>query len=152
MPEAARRGVLASRPAGEPKPENFRLEEFPVPKPGLGEVLVRTLWLSLDPYMRGRMSDAPSYAPPVEVGGVMTAQAVGEVVESRTPRFAPGDVVVGGWGWEEHAAAPAHGVGRGDPDRAPVSTALHLFGTTGLTAYFGLFDVGRPLPGDTVVV
>jgi NADPH-dependent curcumin reductase CurA len=153
VPAATNRQVtLAARPVGEPDESNFALVETALPEPREGEVLVRTLWLSLDPYMRGRMSDAPSYAPPVEVGGVMTAQAVGEVVESRSSRFAAGDVVVGGWGWQEYAAAPAHALRRVDPDRAPISTALHLFGTTGLTAYFGLFDVGRPLPGDTVVV
>ena len=144
--------TLVSRPAGEPMETDFGLVESVVPEPGEGEVLVRNLWLSLDPYMRGRMSEARSYARPVELGEVMTAQAVGEVVESRSSRFAVGEIVVGQFGWQEFAAAPAHHVRRVDPDVAPISTALHVLGMTGLTAYFGLFEVCRPLPGDTVVV
>jgi NADPH-dependent curcumin reductase CurA len=144
--------TLASRPVGEPKESDFALVEAKPPVPGEGEALVRNLWLSLDPYMRGRMSEARSYARPVELGEVMTAQGVGEVVESRSSRFAPGEIVLGPFGWQEFAAAPAHHLRRVDPEAAPISTALHVLGMTGLTAYFGLFEVCRPLPGDTVVV
>lgn len=144
--------TLAARPVGEPKESDFALVEQPIVEPNEGDVLVRTLWLSLDPYQRGRMGTARSYARPVEIGEVMTAQAVGEVVESRSPRYAPGDIVLGPFGWQEFAAAPAEQLRRVDESVAPVSTALHVLGMTGLTAYFGLFDIARPLPGDTVVV
>ncbi|HZD86830.1 MAG TPA: NADP-dependent oxidoreductase [Gaiellaceae bacterium] len=144
--------TLAARPAGEPKESDFALVEAEVPGPGEGEVVVRNLWLSLDPYMRGRMNEARSYVAPVALGEVMGAQAVGEVVESRSPRYAEGDVVVGMFGWQEYAAAPAHQLRRLDPAVAPVSTALHVLGMTGLTAYFGLFSVGSATAGDTVVV
>ena len=146
-----RRITLAARPVGEPTEADFALVEAPVPEVGDGEVLVRTLWLSLDPYQRGRMSAARSYAAPVELGEVITGEAVGEVVESRTPRHRPGELVVGPFGWQEWATArpgPLRRVGEG----APPSTSLHVLGMTGLTAYFGLFDVARPRPGDTVVV
>jgi NADPH-dependent curcumin reductase CurA len=113
---------------------------------------VRSQWLSLDPYMRGRMSEARSYAKPTEVGEPMTAQAVGEVVESNDPRFAPGDTVVGQLGWQEYAVARGGTLRKVDPELAPPQTALHVLGATGLTAYFGLYDVGRPRPGDAVVV
>jgi NADPH:quinone reductase len=144
--------TLAQRPVGEPKESDFAVRETAVEKPDEGEVLVRSLWLSLDPYQRGRMSEARSYAAPVELGAVMAGQTVGEVVESRDARFAPGEVVLGAFGWQEFGVAPARSLRRVDPDVAPISTALHVLGMTGLTAYFGLFDVGRPVPGDTVVV
>jgi NADPH-dependent curcumin reductase CurA len=151
--EAVNRQVtLAARPDGEPKESDFALVEVAPPVPAEGEVLARILWLSLDPYQRGRMSEARSYARPAEIGGVMPAQAVGEVVETRSSRLSPGDVVMGPFGWQELAVAPAHLLRRIDPDAAPISTALHVLGMTGLTAYVGLFEVGRPLPGDTVVV
>ena len=123
-----------------------------MPQPAAGEVLVRSLWLSLDPYMRGRMSEARSYAKPTQIGEPMTGQVVGEVVESADPRFAPGDTVVGQLGWQEHAVARGGALRKVDPSLAPVQTALHVLGVTGLTAYFGLFDIGLPKPGDTVVV
>jgi len=144
--------TLAARPAGEPKESDFALVEADVPEPGEGEVVVRNLWLSLDPYMRGRMNEGRSYARHVDLGEVMTAQGVGEVAESRTSRFAPGQIVLGPFGWQEYAAAPAHHLSRVDPEAAPIQTALHVLGMTGLTAYFGLFEVCRPLAGDTVVV
>jgi NADPH-dependent curcumin reductase CurA len=144
--------TLVSRPVGEPKESDFAVVEAAVPEPAEGGALVRNLWLSLDPYMRGRMSEARSYARPVELGEVMTGQGVGEVVESRSPRFAAGELVTGPFGWQELAAVPAQHLRRIDPEIAPISTALHVLGMTGLTAYFGLFDVCRPLPGDTVVV
>jgi NADPH-dependent curcumin reductase CurA len=143
--------TLASRPTGFPSEENFEVVESQVPEPGPGEVLVRVRWTSVDPYQRGRMSTARSYAKPVEVGEVMTAQSAGEVVESNDPRFEPGDLVVGTLGWQEYAVARA-GTLRKLPDGMPPQMALHVLGTNGLTAYFGLFDVGQPRPGDTVVV
>jgi NADPH-dependent curcumin reductase CurA len=144
--------TLAARPEGFPKESDFSLVESDVPPAGPGEVLVRIQWLSLDPYMRGRMSTARSYAKPTELGEPMTAQAVGEVVQSNDPRFAPGDSVVGQLGWQEYAVARGGTLRKLDPALAPPQTALHVLGGTGLTAYFGLFDVGAPKPGDAVVV
>ena len=144
--------ILAARPQGFPKDSDFALVESEIQKPGPGEVLVRSQWLSLDPYMRGRMSEARSYAKPTEVGEPMTGQAVGEVVESTDPRFSPGDTVVGQLGWQDYAVARGGTLRKVDPKLAPPQTALHVLGATGLTAYFGLFDVGKPKPGDTVVV
>jgi hypothetical protein len=147
-----RQVTLAARPAGEPTQADFALVESDVPPPAEGEVVVRTLWLSLDPYQRGRMNEGRSYARHVDLGEVMTAQAVGEVVESRSSRFRPGDVVLGPFGWQEYAVAPERHLRCVDSSVAPISTALHVLGMTGLTAYFGLFDICRPVPGDTVVV
>src|SRR5262249_15435593 len=147
-----RQVTLVARPAGEPTEADFAIVEAPVPEPGEGEVVARTLWLSLDPYQRGRMNEGRSYARHVDLGEVMTAQAVGEVVESRSPRFKPGDVVMGPFGWPAFAAAPDRPLRLVDESVAPISTALHVLGMTGLTAYFGLFDICRPVPGDTVVV
>jgi NADPH-dependent curcumin reductase CurA len=152
MPELARRIVLASRPTGEPAPDNFRMEEFPLPAPNADEVSLRTLYLSLDPYMRGRMSDAPSYAAPVALGEVMTGGTVSEVVASNDSRLAPGDIVVGVTGWQTHAVASPSGLRKIDPALAPVTTALGILGMPGMTAYFGLLEIGRPKPGETVVV
>jgi NADPH-dependent curcumin reductase CurA len=126
--------------------------ESELPSAGPGEVLVRSHWLSLDPYMRGRMSEARSYAKPTEVGEPMTGQAVGEVVESQDPRFVAGDLVVGQLGWQDYAVARGGTLRKVDPGLAPPQTALHVLGATGLTAYFGLYEVGKPKPGDTVVV
>ena len=147
-----RRVTLASRPTAFPEESDFILDEVEVPQAGPGEVLVRAQYISVDPYQRGRMSEARSYARPVELGDVMTAQAVGEVVESRDARFAEGDVVVGQLGWQEYAVERGGSLRKVDPAVAPVTTALHVLGTTGFTAYFGLFDVGRVRAGDTVVV
>jgi NADPH-dependent curcumin reductase CurA len=152
MAEAARRIVLASRPVGEPKPADFRLEEYPVPQPGPGEVLLRTKWLSLDPYMRGRMSDAPSYAKPVGIGEAMEGGTVSEVVASNNDRFARGDIVLGHSGWQTHALSNGAGLRKLDPKRAPISTALGVLGMPGMTAYSGLLEIGKPQPGETVVV
>jgi NADPH-dependent curcumin reductase CurA len=148
----SRRVVLATRPAGEPREEDFRLEEAPIPEPGPGEVLVRILYVSVDPYQRGRMSLSRSYARSLELGDVITAQAVGEVVETRDPRFRLGEIVVGQLGWQEYAVERAGSLRKVDPSVAPITTALHVLGATGFTAYFGLFDVGQPRPGDAVVV
>ena len=152
MSEIARRVVLASRPVGEPKPENFRLEEFPLPKPGPGEVLLRTVWLSLDPYMRGRMSDAPSYAPPVQIGQAMVAGTICEIAASNNPDFAIGDLVTSYASWQTHAVSDGKGLRKIDPKLALVSTALGILGMPGMTAYAGLLEIGKPQPGETVVV
>jgi NADPH-dependent curcumin reductase CurA len=152
MAETARRVVLASRPVGEPKPDNFRFEDVPAPNPGPGEILVRTLWLSLDPYMRGRMSDAPSYTAPVAIGQVMVGGAVSQVVASNNPSFAVGDLVMGYTGWQTHAISDGKGLRKLDPKLAPPSTALGVLGMPGMTAYVGLLEIGKPQPGETVVV
>jgi NADPH-dependent curcumin reductase len=148
----AKRIVLASRPVGEPKPSDFRTEEFPIPAPGAGEVLLRTIWLSLDPYMRGRMSDGPSYATPVPIGGVMEAGTVNEVIASNNPGFAKGDIVLARAGWQTHALSNGKGVTRIDPNIAPISTAVGVLGMPGMTAYTGLLDIGKPQADETVVV
>ena len=147
-----RQVTLAARPRGFPQPGDFALVETPIPEPTAGEVLVRARWLSLDPYMRGRMSETRSYAKPTGIGEVMTGQVVGEVAKSEDGRFAPGDEVVGQLGWQEYAAVRGGALRRIDTSVAPPQAYLHVLGTTGLTAYFGLFDVAQPKPGDTVVV
>jgi NADPH-dependent curcumin reductase len=147
-----RRIVLASRPNGEPVPENFRTEEAGIPSPGAGEVLLRTLFLSLDPYMRGRMNAGPSYAPPVEIGQVMEGATVSQVLDSKADPLRAGDIVLGYSGWQEYAVAPAKGVRKLDPGLGPVSAALGVLGMPGLTAYTGLLNIGQPKAGETVVV
>jgi hypothetical protein len=144
--------TLVARPVGFPKETDFRLVEAPVPTPGPGQFLVRSLYLSVDPYMRGRMNAAKSYAPPVELGGVMVGGVVGQVVESHHPRFAAGEIVEGYFGWQQYAVSDGAGVRKVDPSLAPVSTALGVLGMPGLTAYFGLLEIGKPQPGETVVV
>jgi len=151
MPQA-KRIVLASRPVGEPKPSDFRIEEIPVPAPRPGQVLLRTIWLSLDPYMRGRISDAASYAQPVPIGGVIEAGTVCEVIASNNPAFAKGDIVLARAGWQTHALSDGKGLAKIDPKLAPISTAVGVLGMPGMTAYTGLLDIGRPQPGETVVV
>jgi NADPH-dependent curcumin reductase CurA len=152
MPELARRFVLASRPVGEPKESDLRLEEFAMPEPGPGEVLLRTLFLSLDPYMRGRMSAAKSYAAPVEIGAVMEGGTVGEVIVSHHRGFAPGDIVLGRTGWQTHVVSDGDSLRKVDPALAPVSTAVGVLGMPGMTAYAGLLEVGKPKAGETLVV
>ena len=152
IPTSHRQVRLAARPAGYPNESDFRLVESSVPEPGSGEFLVRVVYLSLDPYMRGRMSDARSYVPPVAVGDVMEGGTVGEVVRSSHPGFAVGDIVEGRLGWQEYAVSAGKGVRRIDPTVAPISTALGVLGMPGLTAYFGLLEVGQPKAGETVVV
>ena len=147
-----RRVTLAARPQGFPTESDFALDEVGVPGPGSGEVLVRVRYASIDPYQRGRMSEARSYAQPLEIGDVITSQSVGEVVESSDARFTPGELVVGQLGWQEYALARGGSLRRLPPGLEPPTLALHVLGATGLTAYFGLFDVGRPRAGDTVVV
>ncbi|MFY0406090.1 NADP-dependent oxidoreductase [Solicola sp. PLA-1-18] len=151
-PETQTRVLLAERPVGEPTPESFRVEAVPVPAPADGQVLLRTIWLSLDPYMRGRMSAAKSYAAPVEVGDVMEGGTVCEVVASNSPDRSVGDVVLAYTGWQEYAVAPARATRRLDPSAAPISTALGVLGMPGFTAYAGLLKIGHPQPGETVVV
>src|SRR5665213_2180137 len=121
MTETAQRIVLASRPVGEPTLDNFRLERHSILQPGPGQMLLRTLWLSLDPYMRGRMSDAPSYAKPVGIGDVMEGGTVSEVVASNVPRFAKGDIIVGRTGWQTHVLSDGSGLQKVDPGRPPIS-------------------------------
>ena len=144
--------VLASRPKGQPSKENFRLEQTEIPEPGDGEVLLQTVYLSLDPYMRGRMSAAKSYAKPVELGQVMVGSTVNRVVTSKHPDYAEGDVVLGNSGWQQYSLARGEGLRKLDPAQAPVSSALSVLGMTGLTAYVGLLDIGKPQAGETVVV
>ncbi len=147
-----RRVTLASRPVGFPQESDFEVDEAEVPSPGPGEVLVQTHWVSVDPYQRSRMSTARSYAKGLELGDVVTAQAVGEVVESNDPRYEPaGDFVVGQLGWQDYAVARGGALRKLPPGLEP-QLALHVLGATGLTAFFGLLDVAKPVPGDTVVV
>ncbi|MFB6171156.1 MAG: NADP-dependent oxidoreductase [Haloarculaceae archaeon] len=152
MAETNKQWILASRPTGTPTMENFELQETEVPEPGPREVLVRTIYMSVDPYMRGRMRDAESYAEPWDVGDVMIAGCVGEVVESNHPNFEAGDVVNARLRWAEYAVADGDELRSVDPDLAPISTALGVLGMPGQTAYHGLLDVGEPRPGDTLVV
>lgn len=144
--------LLASRPAGMPNEANFRIVETEVPQPKAGEVLVRTLYLSVDPYMRGRMDDRKSYIAPFAVNEVITGGGIGEVIESRSPAFQPGDIVTGMLGWQLYSVATAQELVKIDPTLAPVTTALGVLGMPGLTAYFGLLEIGRPKEGETVVV
>jgi NADPH-dependent curcumin reductase CurA len=147
------RGVtLAARPSGFPEESDFSFEEVEVREPGPGEVLVKALYVSVDPYQRGRMSTARSYANGLELGDVITSQTLGEVVESNDGRFEPGNLVVGQLGWQEYAVARAGALRKLPPDLDPPTLALHVVGATGFTAYFGLFDVCKPTPGDTVAV
>lgn len=152
MTASARRIVLAARPQGEPKPSDFRSEDYTVPTPGEGQVLLRTIWLSLDPYMRGRMSDGPSYAAPVPVGGTMEGGTVCEVIASNDPGFAKGDIVLAHSGWQTHAVVDGKMLRKVDPALGPVQTAVGVLGMPGMTAYTGLLDIGQPKAGETVVV
>jgi NADPH-dependent curcumin reductase CurA len=144
--------LLASRPRGEPTPDNFKLVETDVSEPGPGQILLRIIYLSLDPYMRGRMNAGPSYAKPVEVGEVMEGRAVCEVMKSNLPQYKPGDIVVAGTGWQEYALSDGNGVQKIDPSLRPISYALGLLGMPGMTAYTGLLNIGQPKPGETLVV
>jgi NADPH-dependent curcumin reductase CurA len=157
---------LASRPAGMPTLENFQFVDSELPPLNDSEVLVRTLYISVDPYQRGRMREGRSYVPPFEVGQVIESRGVGEVVESRSPKFQPGDIVTGMFGWRLYNAVKADGLTKvyaftgpvksgeaGDSlAPVPVSTALGVLGLPGLTAYFGLLDIGNPKEGETIVV
>lgn len=143
---------LASRPVGAPTAANFEKAEVALPEPGEGQVVLRTIYLSLDPYMRGRMSDARSYATPVGIGEVITGGTVCQVVASRHPKYAEGDFVQAMTGWQSAAVADGQGLRKLDPADAPISTAVGVLGMPGLTAYVGLLDIGQPKAGETVVV
>lgn len=143
---------LARRPHGVPDDETYSIVEQDLPEPADGQVLLRVVYLSLDPYMRGRMSAAESYAAPVEVGDVLVGGTVCEVVESRNAQFAVGDFVLSYSGWQSHALSDGRGLRKLDASRAPISTALGVLGMPGFTAYAGLLEIGRPQPGETVVV
>ena len=147
-----RRIVLASRPVGVPKPSDFQLERAPIPAPADGECLVRSHYLSVDPYMRGRISGRKSYAEPVGIGEVIVGAAVGEVLESRSDRVAAGQFVTGALGWQEHSCVPAKALRVVDPDAAPLSAYLGVLGMPGLTAYYGLLRVAGVKAGETVCV
>ena len=144
--------LLRRRPVGAPVPEDFEIVETPVPTPGPGEVLVRARFLSLDPSMRGRMSEAKSYAKPVDLDAVMEGQTAGEVVASNAPGFAPGDTVLGGSGWQRFSCVAPARLFKVDPGEAPLSASLGVLGMPGLTAWVGLEDIGTPKAGETVVV
>jgi len=147
-----RRIVLARRPQGAPVPEDFRLERHPVPDPGPAAVLLRTRYLSLDPYMRGRMNEGPSYAPPVALGAVMTGQTVSVVEASGVPGFEVGELVVANVGWQDYGVSDGRDLVKIDPRIPSPAYALGVLGMPGLTAYVGLLDIGQPQAGETVVV
>lgn len=147
-----RRIVLARRPHGFPQLSDFRLEETPVPEAAEGQLVVRAEYLSVDPYMRGRMNDAASYADPVQLGDVMVGESVGRVIESKHEQYAEGQYVAGQFGWQVFAVSNGKGLRRIDPDVAPISTALHVLGMPGLTAYFGLHEVCMLQKRDSVAV
>ena len=147
-----RQVLLARRPQGTVTEDDFRVVDTPIVSPRDGEVLVKNEWLSLDPYMRGRMNDVKSYVPSVQLGEVMVGQTVGEVVESRDARFAPGDKVLTPSGWQLYGTVNSGELAKVDAQRAPASAYLGVLGMPGFTAWFGLFEIGKPKPGETVVV
>ena len=144
--------LLAARPVGYPRESDFDLVEKPIPTPEMGQMLIRVIYLSLDPYMRGLMSGGPSYARPLQIGDVMVGGTVGKVTQSSHPGFVKGDIVEGMLGWQEYAISDGGGLRKIDPETAPISTALGVLGMSGLTAYFGLLDITHPKPGETVMV
>ena len=152
MSNVNRKFTLAARPVGYPKPSDFDLVTEPIPVPKDGEVLIHTNYLSVDPYMRGRMNDRASYAPNVQIGEVMVGSIVGEVIESKNPDFHVGDIATGGLGWQEYGVSDGSNLRKVDPTLAPISTALGILGMPGLTAYFGLLEICNPQPGETVFV
>ena len=152
MPTTNRQIRLKDRPAGIPSAGNFEIGDLPMPAVADGAVLRRTIYLSLDPYMRGRMSDAASYAQPVAIGDVMCGHTVSQVVESRHPDFRAGDYVTGYDGWQQYAVSAGKDLRVLDPGSAPISTALGVLGMPGMTAFVGLMDIAQPKPGETVVV
>jgi NADPH-dependent curcumin reductase CurA len=152
MTDTNRRVLLKSRPQGEPTPANFDVVDAPIPEPGDGEYLSRTIWLSLDPYMRGRMAEAKGYAANVNLGDPMVGGTVGQVVKSRHPTFKEGDYVAEYSGWQSYAVSNGAMTMKLDPAAAPLSTALSVLGMPGMTAWWGLMQIGKPRPGETVVV
>lgn len=143
---------LAARPVGLPKPSDWSYMQEPIHEPGEGQVLVKILYISLDPAMRGWMNEGRSYIPPVAIGETMRALAAGRVIASNHPNLAVGEHVTGMLGAQEYALAPGEAVGRADTQLAPLPTHLGTLGMPGMTAYFGLLEIGRPAPGETVVV
>ncbi|MEE8392413.1 MAG: NADP-dependent oxidoreductase, partial [Anaerolineae bacterium] len=143
---------LKSRPVGMPNEDNFELAQVTLPKPSEGEVLVRNIYMSVDPYMRGRMADRKSYIPPFRLGRPLTGGCVGQIVESKGGTFQVGDYVLGMRGWREYYVSDGSGLTQVDPNIAPIQTYLGTLGMTGLTAYVGLLDVGQPKEGETVFV
>jgi NADPH-dependent curcumin reductase CurA len=152
MPPMNKQVLLANRPSGWVQESDFRIVDSPMPAPRDGEVLIRTLYLSLDPYMRGRMSAARSYATPTELGAVMTGGTVGEVIESKHPDYKPGDVVVGSNGWQQYGVSDGRGLRKIKSGPVPLGAYLGTVGMPGVTAWIGLLDIGQPKPGETVVV
>ncbi len=150
--ETHQRIALASRPQGTPTLDNFRLEEGPLPTPGDGEFLARVIWLSLDPYMRGRMDDSKSYAASVPIDGTMEGGTVAQVIVSNNPKFAVGDIIEDRFGWQTHAISDGSTARKLNPGLAPISTAVGVLGMPGITAYVGLNTHGRPQEGETLVV
>jgi NADPH-dependent curcumin reductase CurA len=149
---ACRRIVLAARPAGAPALDNFRIETGPIPAPACGQLLVRTLYLSLDPYMRGRMSTAPSYAQPIAIGDTMEGEAVAEVIQSRSPDFREGDLVRSRVGWCTHATIRPENARRVQAGSVPITAHLGVLGMPGFTAYVGMKVIGQPRHGETLAV
>ncbi len=147
-----RRMVLKAYPTGAPGPEHFDSQEEPAGEPGPGEVLVRAIYLTVDPYMRGRLRPGPSYAEPQKIGEVMVGEVAGEIVASNADGFALGDYVAAHTGWQTHGVADARDIRKLDPKAAPISTSLGVLGMPGLTAYFGTLEVLTPRAGDTLVV
>lgn len=143
---------LAKRPEGMPSNEHFNFVDTEVPSPQNGEVLLKTLYLSVDPYMRGRMRDAKSYIAPFQIDEAITGGVIAEVIDSKSDRFNNGDVVIGFLGWQEYSIASENDIRKVDQEAAPVTTHLGILGMPGLTAYFGLLDIGQPKEGETVVV
>lgn len=151
-PGVRRSIVLRRRPQSTPVADDFEILEDTVPQPGEGAVVTRTIYLSIDPYMRGRLSERKSYAPSVQIGEVMTGESVGEVIASRDRRLTVGDIVVGARGWQTHSVTPAARLVRVEKHGAPLSTFLGVLGMPGTTAYSGMSDIGRPRAGETVVI
>ena len=152
MENRNRQVLLKRRPSGGPTLADFEIADAPLPEPDDGQVLVRGIYLSLDPYMRGRISGVRSYAKPVDIGAVVEGRVVGQIVRARASGFREGEYVYGGYGWQLYSAVPAKDLLKLDPREAPLSTALGVLGMPGLTAYVGLTEIGRPQRGETVVV
>ncbi|PET76371.1 NADP-dependent oxidoreductase [Bacillus sp. AFS001701] len=144
--------LLKNRPTGMPTHENFEIRETEIRQPGQGELLIRTVYISVDPYLRGRMNDTKSYIPPFQLNEVISSGVIGQVEESQSDLFKKGDLVLGSLGWEEYSIAKETTVRKIDSTIAPASSYLSVLGMTGLTAYFGLIDIGKPKSGETVVV
>ena len=147
-----RRILLAARPEGVPQNKDFSKISEPIPEPGDGEIVSRTIYLSLDPYMRGRMNEGKSYSAPVEIGETMCGGTVSQVLKSNNPNFASDDYILTYDGWQEYAVSDGKGARKLDPTQAPISTAVGVLGMPGMTAYMGLLEIGQPQSGETVVV